>query len=90
MVNDMAKKALISPLEFVSYVSEWTPTAIPRPVLTEIGERVAEVVYNGQEFSVADPYFWMDCDTDVTAEAYYYDPNDSLIKKIPDPAPKPD
>ncbi len=48
------------------------------PVLT--GYRVAEVEQNS--FEVAIPLFWVDCDDNVVADQFWYDPEDSVIKPI--------
>jgi hypothetical protein len=56
----MAKKALISPLE-IAYDYEGNA----------IGERVAQVVNNGETFPVADPLYWKDCVDDVVADEWY-------------------
>lgn len=89
MVNSMTKQALISPLEPISYVSEWTPPPNSKPIETYVGYRVAQIVPTGEEFPVADPYFWTSCDDVVNAEQYYYDPVTQQINKTPDPAPRP-
>lgn len=78
------KNALIIPNESAQYISGWNGI---RPTYTSIGERIAEVA--DAEFVVSEPFFWTPCADDVTAELYYYDPNDSTIKLLPDPAPKP-
>lgn len=54
------KKALISPLE-LAYDYEGNV----------IGERVAQVVNNGETFPVADPLYWKDCSDDVIADQWY-------------------
>lgn len=64
------KKALISPQEPVySYTGEY------------LGERVCETAQ--QEFPVARPLFWVDCEDSVEADRYYYSNGDILI--IPEP-----
>ena len=64
------KKALISPNEKV-FNSDGV----------EIGERVAEVAVS--DFPVAPPLFWIDCNDDVEADVYYYDPATQEIKLTP-------
>ena len=54
------KKALISPLE-IAYDYEGNA----------IGERVAQVVNDGETFPVADPLYWKDCADDVVADQWY-------------------
>lgn len=49
------------------------------------GERVAQVVEQGQTFPVGDPCFWMDCADDVVADQFYYDPATQAILPIPAP-----
>ncbi|NDB58391.1 hypothetical protein EB001_08085, partial [bacterium] len=63
------KKALISPNEQVYDVS-----VDPNVYL---GERIAEVAEN--EFPVAPPLYWLDCEDYVNANNYYYDNNTKLI-----------
>jgi hypothetical protein len=50
------------------------------PVQT--GYRIAEV--SDITFQVAQPLFWAICDNAVTAEKYWYDPTDQIIKAIPE------
>ena len=66
------KKALISPLELV-YDYEGNV----------IGERVAQVVNDGETFPVAESLYWKDCADDVVADQFWYDPSDQLIKANP-------
>lgn len=47
------------------------------------GYRVAEVVDDNLEFEVSDPFFWVDCANDVTADQFWFDPSDNTIKPIP-------
>ena len=49
------------------------------------GYRVAQVVLDGNTFSVAEPLFWTACADDVVADLYWYDPADQTIKLIPAP-----
>lgn len=73
------KKALISPLELV-YDYEGNL----------IGERVAQVVNDGETFPVAEPLYWLDCADDVVADEWYLqaETNQILPKPLP-PAPEP-
>lgn len=50
---------------------------------TIIGERVAQV--SSHQFDVALPLFWLECDNGVTADQWYYDSEDQMIKLIPEP-----
>jgi hypothetical protein len=50
-----------------------------------VGERIAEV--SAGQFEVASPLFWVDCDADIMADWWYYDPNDQQIKPTPQPIP---
>ena len=66
------KKALISPNEKVyDYKGNY------------LGERIAEVSDN--EFPVAPPLYWIDCDNNVTAELYYFNTTSNLCELIPVP-----
>lgn len=47
----------------------------------ESGYRVAQVEENA--FEVAEPFFWVECEDDVIANLFYYDPVSHKIKKIP-------
>lgn len=68
------KKALISPNEKVyDYEGNY------------LGERIAEVSDN--EFPVALPLYWIDCDNNVIAELYYFDTTTDLCELIPQPSP---
>jgi hypothetical protein len=49
----------------------------------ETGYRVAEVSKSG--FPVAPPLFWVDCEDSVTAEDYWYNPDNQQIVLIPVP-----
>lgn len=68
------KKALISPLELV-YDYEGNL----------IGERVAQVVNDGETFPVADPLYWKDCADDVVADQWYLNTKTNEILLIPQP-----
>jgi len=61
-------KALINPNEETKYISSWNDQ---EPVYTVLGQRVCDVAEN--EFEVAQPLFWIDCNNDVKADWYYYD-----------------
>ena len=45
-------------------------------------QRICEVVET--QFEVASPLFWIDCNTSVNANDFYYDGSDSTIKAIID------
>jgi len=45
------------------------------------GYRVAQV--EKEEFEVAEPLFWVDCDNTVKADLFWYDPADQTIKPNP-------
>lgn len=83
------KNALISPNDSVSYVSSWTDSSPPEPVITIIAnaKRVAEVA--DKTFEVALPLFWVDCADNVVADQFYYDSVSATIIQIPSPAPYP-
>jgi len=81
-------KALISPNEEIKYISSYDNQEPVykiedlKPIYTVIGKRVCEVAEN--EFEVALPLFWVDCNNDVTADSHYYDETTQsiLIKPI--------
>ena len=70
----MTKKALISPLELVCDYKG-----------NVIGERVAQVVNNGETFPVADPLYWKDCANDVVADQWYLQTTTDEILPKPQP-----
>ena len=83
-------KALISPSQTVEYISEWIATDIVgqySPVYSDIpnGQRVADISEN--EFDVAEPLFWVDCDNSTLPTTHYYDSSDSTVKLISDLEP---
>jgi hypothetical protein len=47
----------------------------------EQGYRVAQV--EQQEFEVALPLFWVDCDDTIVTDKYWFDPIDNSFKEIP-------
>lgn len=51
--------------------------------IRETGYRVAEVVNNGSEFPVGEPYFWADCADNVVADQFWYNPANSTIYPLP-------
>ena len=55
--------------------------------LVQVGYRVAQVENAESIFPVADPLYWMDCDDEVVADQYWFDPADGAIKEIPKPEP---
>jgi hypothetical protein len=64
------KKALISPNELIySYDG------------TLIGVRVADVV--AQEFDVAQPLYWFECDDEVNAQYWYFQTETNSCQLIP-------
>jgi hypothetical protein len=83
------KKALISPNEFVQYLSSWEKIDDKKylPIYSVCGVRVAEVA--NVEFEVAEPLFWVECADDVTAELYYYDGSSRAVLRIPSESPYP-
>lgn len=50
------------------------------------GYRVAQVEPKNT-FPVAKELFWIDCNDDVVADLFWYDPTDKSIKSIPKPTP---
>ena len=89
-------KALISTKEKVQSISSWVQITntdgntvvdenTPKtwdPVYTDIAnaQRIAQVA--DAEFAVHSDLVWVDCNSSVTAEGYYYDSSDSTIKEI--------
>lgn len=61
-------KALIAPNELVQLADGTT------------GQRVAEV--NQNDFPVADPLFWVDCDNTVTADTHYWNGSAIVAKPV--------
>jgi hypothetical protein len=51
----------------------------------ESGYRVAQVINDGKDFPVSTDMFWVDCDDNVKADQFWYDPVDQTIKQIPVP-----
>jgi len=86
------KKALISPNESVSYISDWTPIGVNlyAPVYTTIvgSQRVAEVMDTA--FEIAPPLFWVDCADNVVADQFYYESQTQQILPTPGEAPCPE
>lgn len=92
-------KALISPNEKVSYISDWFWGKVNTPDGQEIfswmpifslingGQRIAEVELNDKTFEIAEPLFWVDCPDDCVADQWYY--NDGACFPIPN-APIPE
>jgi hypothetical protein len=92
-------KALISRKDNkVTRVTGWT--MVPYEGVSELGIteqlsgvhqvipnalRIAEVTEN--EFSVHPDLFWVECNSSVNANDYYYDESDSTIKPINNVAP---
>jgi len=46
------------------------------------GYRVAQVELNENIFPVAEGLFWSDCEDNVVADQFWYDPSDEAIKPI--------
>ena len=86
-------QALISPEEQASYISAWVKTSVNpvtyNAVYTYIGQRISEIVPDGQTFEVASPQFWIACSNTVETWKDYYDPNSNSIVELPPIAPKP-
>lgn len=55
------------------------------PVST--GYRVAQVEPDGNQFEVAQPLFWVDCDDSVNTEYYFYNPDTLQCEITPAPVP---
>jgi hypothetical protein len=70
-------KALINPNEETKYISSYDNQDLIykiedlKPIYTIVGKRVCEVAEN--EFPVASPLFWIECNSSIVADFYYYD-----------------
>lgn len=83
-------KALISPIDNAQYISEYSDIGndLYQPIFSNIpnGQRVVDVSEN--EFDVAEPLFWVDCDNSTTPMTHYYDSSDLTVKLISDLQPE--
>jgi hypothetical protein len=81
--------ALISPNEQVFYISGWNNEKPQQPIYTQVenAQRVAEICES--TFEVAPPLFWMECSTNIVADAWYFDSVEQEFFEVPSPAPKP-
>ena len=70
----MTQEALISPNEPIYNYA--TP-----PV--QIGVRIAQIVPDGQQFPVADPLYWVQCDDSVNTNEYYWNGTACVLKPTP-------
>jgi len=89
-------KALISPNEQALVLTDFYDDMvndegiiesinIGRGVIIPNGVRIAEISEN--QFEVAPPLFWVNCNTSVNANDYYYDTSDNSIKLKSDYTP---
>lgn len=80
-------KALIDPRFSVQYISSWEETP-PKPVYSTYPDsaRVCEVSDN--DFFVAEPLFWIDCESFVVADQYWFNTTTNVISEIQN-APNP-
>ena len=86
-------KALIDPNSVVSHVALWTwAGSVVEPTIETYpnSARVCEVVEN--EFPVAEPLFWVDCDQNVIPDQFYFDTEAQQILPVQnaEPPPKPE
>lgn len=87
------KKALISPKESVSHIVGWNELVDPAQPIFEKYEnstRIAEVC--DQQFEVAYPMFWIDCEDNIVADQYWYNIETSQIlpvENVPMPTVQP-
>jgi len=51
----------------------------------ETGYRVAQVEQDENIFLVSSELFWIDCNSDVVADVFWYDPITQMIQPIPEP-----
>jgi hypothetical protein len=49
----------------------------------QAGYRIAQVGAVESVFPVADPLFWMDCEDNVVADQFWFNPSDNTIVEIP-------
>jgi hypothetical protein len=76
-------QALIDPTFQVSYVSEWVEKNNKlEPVIATYpnSARVCEICLTS--FEVCVPFFWVDCDTTIIADAFYYDTANSAFYPV--------
>jgi hypothetical protein len=45
--------------------------------------RVVEVVEDGQEYDVCEPFYWIECNDDIHPNHFYFDDNDKTFKLLP-------
>lgn len=69
------KKALIDPRITAKFFSEEEVE-----IQIENSQRVCQV--ENQEFQVASPLYWLDCNDDVVADRFYYDFIENNFKEI--------
>jgi hypothetical protein len=77
------KKALINPNQTASHISSWQLIdGVYTPVYENYidSQIVAEVC--SDEFPVAEPLYWLDCEDNITAYDYYYDTQTSTFKEV--------
>lgn len=75
------KRALISPNEIPQYVADWKSQS--RPVLQPVPEAHRVVAVLPQDFSVSEPFFWVDCNDNVEPDLYYYQTTTHTILPMP-------
>jgi hypothetical protein len=86
------KKALISPIEKVSFLSDWISDGKSWNFVESVIEksyRVAQVEESGKEFPVAKPYFWVDCPDNIIANKFYYHSETKDFISVPEHKPYP-
>ena len=80
-------KALIDPREAVSHVVNWTGDPL-KPVYATYPNSARVCQVTDTEFDVAEPLFWIDCNSSVVADQYWLDTTTNIISEVQN-APKP-
>jgi hypothetical protein len=84
------KKALISPNETpIYYISDWTKDIPPQAIKTPIDNSCKIVQVQDQDFEVALPLFWVNCNNDINPTLYYFNLTDNEIYPLPESPPMP-
>lgn len=75
------KKALLNPKQVANHIIGWSNNSPIYGAYTN-GVMICEVAE--QEFDVAPPLYWVDCEDDVISYQYYYDTVAQTINLIED------
>jgi hypothetical protein len=80
-------KALIDNRVSVFHITDWTGQPL-EPVLQEYPNSARICQVSETEFPVAEPLFWVDCESFVIADQYWFDTTTDIISEVQN-APKP-